>query len=170
MFTSAIQNAVGPLSAGQLPWAVGALYLLAALLGGVAPDLDKPGRLWSRVLVRAALGGHRHLSHSVLGFGLAAALVWLGLAAIAPLVTFPPGLLWLGFAAGYLSHLAMDTLTVEGVPWLYPLRHFLGMPPIASLRVRTGGWVEQLVVTPALLALIGWIGYRAGGALAVLWN
>lgn len=153
-----------------LPWPVATVYLLVGMLGGIAPDLDKPAGLWGRLLARGMLGGHRHLSHSLLGLLVAAALAWSALALAAPLLSFPAGLLWLAFVAGYLSHLAMDSLTHDGVPWLYPWEAYFGLPPPARWRVRTGGWVEQFVVMPGLLTLIGWLGYRQGHLLASLWR
>jgi inner membrane protein len=153
-----------------LPWLVATLYVFVALLGGIAPDLDKPRGLWTRVLSEAMLGGHRHLSHSLVGAVLVGLIARGALSLVAPLLTFPAGLLWLGFMAGYVSHLVMDSLTREGVPWLYPWQVYLGLPPAGGARIRTGGWIEQLVVTPALLTFIGWLGYRQGYLLASLWR
>jgi len=155
---------------GGMPWPAATAYLLAALVGGVAPDLDKPRSFWARLLSEGMLGGHRHLSHSLAGLALAGALSWGALALAAPLLTFPAGLLWLGFVAGYLSHLMMDSLTRDGVPWLYPWQVYLGLPPFPNWRIRTGGWLEQFVVTPGLLTLIGWLGYRQGYLLTSLWR
>lgn len=151
------------------PWPVATVYVLSALLGGIAPDLDKPDRLWARLLSDAVLGGHRHLSHSLLGLGLAAGIAWGALSLVAPLLSFPFGLLWMGFVAGYFSHLVMDSLTFDGVPWLYPWRVYLGLPPTKRARIRTGSWAEQLLVMPALLTFVGWLGYRHGSLLASLW-
>jgi membrane-bound metal-dependent hydrolase YbcI (DUF457 family) len=156
--------------AGPLPWPVATVYLLFALLGGLAPDLDKPTGLWNRLLANVVLGGHRHLSHSLVGAAVAAAIVGLGLSATAPLFAFPVGLLWLGFVAGYLSHLAADSLTHEGVPLLFPWGFYFGLPPWSRWRIRTGGWIEQLVVSPALLTFVGWLGYRHGDLLTALWR
>ena len=153
-----------------LPWPVATVYFLCALLGGIAPDLDKPRGLWSRILASVVLGGHRHLSHSLLGAALAAGIVALVLALLAPLFAFPVGLLWIGFVAGYLSHLAADGFTHDGVPLLFPWDFRFGLPPWSRWRVRTGGWIEQLVVSPALLTVIGWLGYRHGDLLTALWR
>lgn len=169
----ALARAAAPLGlpvSEPLPWPVATVYLICALLGGLAPDLDKPEGLWRRLVAKALLGGHRHLSHSLLGAAVASAVIALALAIVAPLFAFPVGLLWLGFVAGYLSHLAADGLTHDGVPLLYPWGFSFGLPPWARWRVRTGGWVEQLVVSPALLTFIGWLGYRHGDLLTMLWR
>lgn len=143
---------------------------VCALLGGTAPDLDKPRQFWARLLTHTAFGGHRHLSHSLVGLIFASALAGWLLAHLGPGLGIAPALPFLGFVAGYTSHLALDSFTVEGVPWLFPLPVYLGIPPWGSLRIRTGNLVEQLLVVPGLLALIGWIGYRAGGTLAEWWR
>jgi inner membrane protein len=59
----------------------------------------------------AALTGHRGLTHSAAG----AALAWGGASSLLPLACAAAAEL------GYLLHLAADSLTPMGVPWLYPL-------------------------------------------------
>jgi len=81
-----------------------------------------------------------------------------------------PTLPFLGFVAGYVSHLILDSLTTEGVPWLFPVPVYLGFPPWPGLRVRTSSLAEQFIAMPALLTSIGWIGYAAGPALLAWWR
>ena len=134
--------------------------------GGLAPDLDKPGSsLWRKVpgggllawLVRPAfVGGHRHLSHSLLGAGLFA----IGVRAL--LQMLPDGYLrptpvWTCFIAAYLSHLVADSLTEDGVPWFFPFGGRLCFPPFRRWRIKTGGWFEHLVMLPALWLLVLWM-------------
>ncbi len=145
-------------------------FLVGALAGATAPDLDKPRQFWARLFVKTAFGGHRHLSHSLIGFALACTIVGFVVRGLTPVAGLAPALPWLGFAAGYLSHLILDSLTVEGVPWFFPLETFLGLPPWGQLRIRTGSLVEQFVVMPALLASIGWLGYRFGTSLLTWWQ
>ncbi|NLC56371.1 MAG: metal-dependent hydrolase [Armatimonadetes bacterium] len=136
---------------------------VATFAGGLAPDLDKPGsKLWRQVpaggllawLVRPAfIGGHRNLSHSLLG----AALFALGVQAL--LHAVPAGYIrvvpvWTCFVVAYLSHLVMDSLTEEGVPWFFPFGGRLGFPPLRPLRLKTGGWFEHLVVLPVLWGVL----------------
>ena len=159
-----------PTAQTHLPLPATTLYAAAALAGAVAPDLDKPRGLWGKLVVLGALGGHRHLSHSLLGAALAAAFVYAAMALLAASLGFAGGLLWLGFVVGYLSHLLLDGLTVDGVPWFLPLSaRRSSLMPFVELRVRTGGLVEQFLVMPALLVAIAWLGIDHGSALRALW-
>src|SRR5712692_9799358 len=60
-----------PVVAPPVNWQSLLGFLVAGLLGGTAPDLDKPRRWWARLLAHTAFGGHRHLSHSFIGLALA---------------------------------------------------------------------------------------------------
>lgn len=104
------------------------------------------------------LGGHRFLTHSLLGlalFGFAAH--WL-LKFLHPIMsTVNIDLVWWAFMIGMGSHLVMDTFTKEGVPWLLPLPFKFGLPPLKSLRITTGHWVENFVLFPGLLAFNCWL-------------
>ena len=160
-----------PAARSHLPLPSASLYILSALAGALLPDLDKPRGLWPRLVVAGTLGGHRYLSHSLLGVALAGAILYAILAFLVPPLGFAGGLLWLGFVIGYLSHLLLDGLTVEGVPWLLPyVRARSSLIPVSRLRVRTGGFVEQYVVMPALLVAIAWLGIDRGDALRALWR
>jgi inner membrane protein len=151
--------------AAPVGWPSALAFFVGALIGGTAPDLDKQRGFWAGLLARTAFGGHRHLSHSLVGMVLMAVLAALVFRALGLVFGLASSLPFLGFVAGYASHLVLDSLTREGVPWLFPLPTYFGFPPLSSLRVRTGNLVEQFVVAPALLTLIGWIGYREGSAL-----
>jgi inner membrane protein len=137
--------------------------IFANLIGGVTPDIDQPtAPLWRNLPVGKyfgkafdkLLGGHRFLTHSILGvalFGLAAH--WL-LVFLHPIMhSVDSNLVWRAFMIGMISHLVMDTLTKEGVPWLLPIPVKLGFPPLKRLRVTTGKAVEHWVVFPALLVV-----------------
>ena len=157
-------------AAPPVSWASLAAFFVGALFGGTAPDLDKPRKFWARALAHTAFGGHRHLSHSLAGLILASGLIGAILGQIGPPIGVAPALPFLGFVAGYVSHLVLDTLTIEGVPWLFPLPVYIGLPPWSHLRIRTGTLAEQFLVMPGLLALIGWIGYHAGSTLIDWWR
>ncbi len=144
--------------------------LLAALIGGTAPDIDKPRHWWAQFLAHTAFGGHRHLSHSLVGIILASAVAALVLRHVGPAISVQPTLPFLGFVAGYASHLILDSLTTEGVPWFFPIHVYLGLPPWSALRIRTGSLAEQLIAMPALLAAISWLGYNGGTAILGWWR
>jgi inner membrane protein len=140
----------------------------ANFVGGLAPDLDQPtGNLWHRLpvgsyfgkLLSPLLGGHRFISHSIVGlalFGFGLHYL-LNLASSVLLVNM--NIVWWAFLIGYFSHLIMDTLTTEGVPWLFPIPWKIGFPPFKFLRIKTGGLIEKFVVFPALLIFNGYLLY-----------
>ncbi len=142
---------------------------IANQLGGIAPDIDQPtapfwrnlpiggffGRFFGRML-----GGHRFLTHSILGLLLMGFLVHWFLTFIHPL--FPKvdiDIVWWAFIIGMVSHLIMDSFTKEGVPWLLPVPVKFGFPPLRKLRITTGKGIENFIIFPLLIiifiALIG---------------
>lgn len=157
------------------------LTIVATLTGGLAPDLDQVGGgLWRKlpggwvidnIFNFVLIGGHRSISHSLIGVLL---FRWLFDLLLTPLVS-PYGLnheliLW-AFTIGYLSHLVMDSLTVEGVPWLWPVPVKLGVPPLKRLRVVTGSKTEKFLVEPVLVAILIYLYYQfASNAFYILKN
>jgi inner membrane protein len=150
-----------PLHAMTLSTAL--LTVLANQIGGIAPDIDQPtAPLWRNLPIGKIvgkvtdkfLGGHRFLTHSILGLILFSALAALVLKFLHPLLLHTNELyIWWGFVIGMFSHLVMDTFTKEGVPWLLPLPVKFGFPPFKEFRVTTGKRVETFVVFPALIVL-----------------
>ena len=148
------------------------IAVLANQLGGIAPDIDQPtapfwrnlpvGGFFGRV-INKMLGGHRFLTHSLLGlaiFGLLAKMLLNFLHPIMPSVDI--GLVWWAFMIGMISHLVLDTFTKEGVPWLLPLPIKFGIPPIKSFRITTGKWVEKSIFTLLLIFTVCyfWANYQ----------
>jgi inner membrane protein len=143
--------------------ATGLVALAANMIGGIAPDVDQStapfwrnlpiGGMFGRFFGRL-LGGHRFLSHSVLGIFLFGVLWRMLLQILQP--SFP-GLqmevIWWAFMIGFVSHLIMDTFSKEGVPWLLPIPAKFGIPPIRHFRITTGGLVEKLFIFPGLIIL-----------------
>jgi len=141
--------------------------LIANQLGGIAPDIDQPTAPFWRNLpvggifgkfIGKMMGGHRFLSHSLVGlvlFGVAAELLLSLLHPIMPKVDTE--LVWWAFMIGVFSHLIMDSFTKEGVPWLLPIPIKFGIPPLRRLRVTTGKAVEHFVVLPVLIGLGVWL-------------
>jgi inner membrane protein len=139
------------------------ISLLANQMGGIAPDIDQPtaplwkdlpiGKLFGK-LIDTGFGGHRFITHSIIGLALFGFLIHLLLVFIHPIIpSVNESYVWWAFMIGMLSHLVMDTFTKEGVPWLLPLPFKFGFPPIKSLRITTGKFVETWVVFPGLLIL-----------------
>lgn len=156
---------VWPPSAVTLSTAL--VALLANQLGGIAPDIDQPtAPLWRNLpeghfVGRAfgkLLGGHRFLSHSLIGFALFA---WLSILLLHFLHPIMPHvnimLVWYAFLIGVATHLVMDTFTKEGVPWLLPVPIKFGLPPLRALRITTGKKVETLIILPLFILLDIWL-------------
>lgn len=143
------------------------ISLLANQIGGITPDIDQPtAPFWRNLpvggyfgkLIDKMLGGHRFLTHSIVGLGLFAFLSNLLLHFLHPIMrSVDIHLVWLAFLVGMVSHLVMDTLTKEGVPWLLPLPMKFGFPPIKALRITTGKNMERLLFF-AILGLDLWYG------------
>jgi inner membrane protein len=141
--------------------------LLANQLGGITPDIDQPTAPFWRNLPEGhfagkvfgkLLGGHRFISHSILGFALFAWLCKLLLHFLHPIIPHVDiQLVWYAFLIGYASHLVMDSFTKEGVPWLLPIPFKIGFPPLRKFRITTGKGVEAFVVFPVLLIFVVWL-------------
>ncbi len=140
------------------------MALLANQLGGIAPDIDQPtapfwrnlpiGGLFGKFFGRM-LGGHRFLTHSLIGLTLMGFLVHLLLVFLQPIMpSVHIDLVWWAFMIGMLSHLIMDSFTKEGVPWLLPIPVKFGFPPLRRLRITTGKFTEKFVVLPLLLIVL----------------
>jgi len=141
--------------------------LLANQIGGIAPDIDQPtAPLWRNLpagkyfgkIVDKSMGGHRFLTHSIIGVALFGFLLHLLLVFIQPLMPhINIGLVWWAFIIGMSSHLVMDSFTKEGVPWLLPIPGRSGFPPNKSWRITTGGPIESFVIFPGLLLVDVWL-------------
>jgi membrane-bound metal-dependent hydrolase YbcI (DUF457 family) len=154
----------GPVHTMTLSTALIAVF--ANQVGGLLPDIDQPTAPVWKLLPEAkifgkvtgkALGGHRFLTHSLLGVALFSFLCHLLLVFLHPIMPHVNiGLVWWAFLIGMLSHLVMDTFTKEGVPWLLPIPIKIGFPPIKAWRITTGKAVENFGVFPAIVALDIW--------------
>ena len=137
----------------------------ANMVGGLAPDLDQPsaklysdirgGRILSKI-IDPLLGSHRFLSHSILGIALFGFLSKFLLDAISGVLLVDMQIVWWAFMIGFVSHLVMDTLTKEGVPWLFPVPLHFGFPPFKFLRLKTGGFIEKSIIFPGLILVNGY--------------
>lgn len=140
----------------------------ANMIGGLTPDIDQPtadlwhklpgGGIYSRIFT-PFLGGHRYISHSLVGlflFGFLSKYV-LNLASHVVLVNMD--IVWWSFMIGIVSHLVMDLFTKEGIPLLFPLPIKFGIPPFTFLRLKTGGFVEKTIIFPGLLFINAYLLY-----------
>lgn len=144
----------------EMSLATAIVALGANLLGGVAPDADQPtGALWDKFpasslighLAHPFIGAHRHLSHSLLGLVLVGWLLNFLLTKIGTVVLVDMTIVWWSFMIGYFSHLVVDSFTIDGVPWLFPISLRIGMP------IKTGGLIEKSLFFPSLLILNGYL-------------
>lgn len=153
----------------EISLATGLVALTANLIGGLAPDIDQPtADLWHRIpagsiigrILSPILGGHRFISHSILGiFLFGFGLKWL-LSAMNSVLLVNMDIVWWAFMIGFISHLIIDTFTKEGVPWFFPIPIHIGIPPLKILRIKTGGLIEKSLIFPGLLLLNGYIFYN----------
>ena len=92
------------------------LIIMVAVLASLLPDIDHPRSTISRNLgvpkVTYRFVRHRGVVHSI----EAALLMGVALATPAAYILAAPGVIP-GFLAGYVSHLALDSLTPTGVRW-----------------------------------------------------
>lgn len=143
-----------PVSLGPV---LATLAIIAVMVGALTPDLDQPtANLWRRMLGGRAIGnifqafsgGHRHMTHSLVGIiGIGLLLRWFLFTFIQPQF-HPEGIaLWSAFMIGYISHPIADTLTDRGVPWFWPIQFQVKIPPgPEEVRVTTNSLVEQVIV------------------------
>lgn len=134
--------------------------LSANFIGGLAPDIDQPtADLWRRIpaggiigrLFTPFLGGHRFISHSILGVFVFGLITHTILNISKSVVLVDMNLVWNAFMIGFISHLVIDMLTKEGVPWLFPIPFHFGFPPFRFIRLKTGEFVEKTCIFPGLL-------------------
>jgi inner membrane protein len=135
-------------------------------LGGLFPDLDNStAEGWEHVrggktigkIIPPLLGGHRYLTHSIFGLILFGWLLDKLLMLVGHVLIVDMHIVWWSFMLGYFSHLLMDTITKEGIMWLFPIPWHIGIPPFKALRLTTGGVVEKGLVFPGLIVLNGYL-------------
>lgn len=81
----------------------------------------------------------------------AAVLTW-------AMVKWMPGTWWwlgLAGAMGCIIHLIGDSLTPEGVPWLWPVRYRVSLPIISH----TGNLMEKAIISPIMTVALFWLVY-----------
>jgi inner membrane protein len=146
------------------------IAILANLIGGVTPDIDQPtaplwrnlpiGNIFGKMFGRLS-GGHRFITHSLVGVAFIGYLAHLLLAFLQPIMgSINIDIVWVAFMIGILSHLLMDTFTKEGVPWLLPIPFKFGIPPVRAWRITTDKKFENWILFPGLLIFNCWFYFQ----------
>lgn len=144
----------------------------ANFIGGLAPDLDQStSSFWHNIrggsvfgrLISPLLGSHRYISHSLMGIFLFGFLAKWILTASSNVLIVDINIVWWAFMIGFISHLLMDTITKDGVPWLFPIPFRFGIPPFSFLRIKTGGIIEKSFIFPGLILTNFYIYYNNYG-------
>jgi inner membrane protein len=102
---------------------------------------------------RAFSGGHRHMTHSIIGILLVGwALRWSAYNLVNSDYTTQALALVYAFMIGYISHPIADTFTDRGVPWFWPLHFHIKLPPgPEEVRVTTDSFVERIIVRSGIV-------------------
>jgi len=152
----------------EMSLATGLVSLSSCLIGALAPDIDQStANLWRRLpagsafgkLLAPILGGHRMISHSIIGIFIFGFLLKALLNVVGTIVLVDMDIVWWAFMIGFVSHLLIDSITRDGVPWLFPVPINFGFPPFRFMRFKTGGVIEKSIVFPILLIINIWIYY-----------
>lgn len=140
----------------------------ANMIGGLLPDIDNgTSDIWDKVrggnilarLIRPLIGKHRMISHSILGMVLIGYLLDLLLSWMSTFFLVDMNVIWWSVMIGYLSHMITDSMTKQGVPWLFPIPIRFGIPPFEFMRMKTDGFIERFIVFPGLILLNGYMAY-----------
>lgn len=146
------------------------IYYFFVGFGSLLPDIDNArstmGHRFSRISKEIQhLAGHRTLFHSLLGLVIGSILA-IGLERVVIFLLAMRGLefpaifvgdthlVFYSVLFGSIMHIVADSLTVGGVPLLWPLHRRFGLPPNPHLRFRTGTWRESVIVWSFML-LVG---------------
>jgi len=124
------------------------LIIGAASLASRLPDIDLQIRCVS----------HRGVTHSLLTVSI--------LLALAIQIGHPAAL---AFVASYAAHIVADMLTISGVRLLWPVDRSVHLVPRPA-RIRTGGVIEDVLITVIAVAVLLWILQASGwdGSLPIM--
>ena len=124
---------------GKGYWAGDSLAIAMVMLGALLPDIDSENSLLGRkVKAVARLLEHRGFTHSLAGMLVFVALIQAALYVTGIQTSIA------AFMYGYLSHLAIDALTVKGIEPFYPLKIRIQGP------IETNSIYEKLIFTMLL--------------------
>jgi inner membrane protein len=163
----AILGAPTPPTADQV--ALKLIFYGVAAVGALVPDIDNARSTFGRHMGIVSKeiqkhAGHRTIFHSLVGLAIAGAVVFAaewgvayffqtqGWSRTAEALVAQVALIAL--LVGYGLHLVADSLTLGGVPWLWPLHKRFGFPPKRSWRFRSGSRMEPVVVVAVSVAVV----------------
>jgi inner membrane protein len=168
---AAFTTLIGYIAYGTVPkmtFATAFVSFSSAMIGGLLPDIDNAtSDFWQKIpagtfigrVIHPLIGHHRMISHSIIGIFIAGFLIKQILSAISHVLIVDMNIVWWTLMMSYISHLIMDSFTIEGVPWFFPIPIRIGFPPFKFLRIKTGGLVEKIVIFPGLFILNGYLIY-----------
>lgn len=115
-------------------------YMMSCVAGTMFPDTDHSKSMLGKFIpLWLVFKPHRkNVLHSLKGMSIAS-LIWLCLMTSWLHAAF--------FAAGYVIHLMLDTLTKMGVPWLWPKRKMFSLAGVVN-----GIW--ELIVLSAFYTIV----------------
>lgn len=109
------------------------LIYLGSLLD---PSINKMLRFLGLALILVGISRHRGFTHSLLGLVLFSTVVYIGTS------EFNVHEAYVGFIVGYVSHLALDIITTQGIELLFPIKKNIKLP----LNIRTNPAIERIIV------------------------
>ena len=140
------------------------MAVIANNIGALIPDMDSAGnRLWDLLplgdhlakIFRRIFYKHRTLSHSFIGVVVIYLFLNWFLLLILNTEFSNPNVILVAIMVGYISHIFADSMTKEGVPLLFPLKIDFGLPPVKSLRIKTGDKIEKYIIYPGVWVYLG---------------
>jgi len=120
-------------------------YLAVGIFASILPDIDHQKSIIGKIFFPISKYldrnfGHRTITHSLTTFiPLILLILFIELNFINPLTGSNGNPYFLIFTFGYLSHLILDMLTVQGIPLFYPfMKNPCVIPANPSLRFKSG--------------------------------
>jgi inner membrane protein len=151
---------------GELNVMTGSAAIVGNVVGALVPDMDQAtNRLWDLLPVGNFFGNifrnlmlhHRTISHSILGGFIFYKLLNFAVPKFLNPAYVNANIVVASIMIGFISHVAADMVTKEGVPLFFPLPFKIGFPPFEALRITTGKFVEKFIVFPGVIAYIVWL-------------
>lgn len=126
---------------------VSTIFIAGSVIGSLFPDIDHRGSYLGKRLpllswITSKTLGHRGGTHSpIIAIALTTLLIWIVAMFCSGTAELFLLTLLIGCLNGAISHIFLDSLTVMGVPLLFPFssKHY------RLARFKTGGWGETFV-------------------------